>query len=145
MLLEAACLEESKIQAVSSFPVPETKKQVRTFLGLTGYYRRFIPSYATIAAPLTDLTRKYFPNRVKWTPGCSAAFSKLKKSCVLHRFSGAQTLTKHSFSRLMPAGTDERRRREGACNYRIHASAIQIQIISESTSKYGNQLFNQAS
>ena len=42
-------------------------------------------------------------------------------------------------------GADERRRREGACNYRIHASAIQIQIISESTSKDGNQPFNQAS
>ena len=64
---------------MSSFPVPGTKKQVRTFLGLTGYYRRFIPSYATIAAPLTDLTKKDCPNRVKWTPGCEEAFCKLKR------------------------------------------------------------------
>ena len=70
--------EESKVEAVSSFPVPETKKQVCTFLGLTGYYRRFIPSYATIAAPLTDLTKKDCLNRIEWTPGCNEAFCKLK-------------------------------------------------------------------
>ena len=61
------------------FPTPVTKKEVRTFLGMTGYYRKFIEDYATVAAPLTDLTRKNSPNRVKWTPVCEAAFQKLKK------------------------------------------------------------------
>ena len=51
-----------KLQAVDSFPVPGTKQQVRAFLSLTGYYRRFIADYASIAAPLTDLTRKTSPN-----------------------------------------------------------------------------------
>ena len=50
-------VERSKVEAVSAFPVPKTKKDVRSFLGLTGYYRKFMPQYATIATPLTDLTR----------------------------------------------------------------------------------------
>ena len=70
--------EKGKIQAVSSLPVPKTKKQVRTFLGLTGYYHHFIPSYAAIAAPLTDLTRKNYSNQVRWAPGCNVAFCKPK-------------------------------------------------------------------
>ena len=47
-------------------------------MGLTGYYRKFIPGYATIAAPLTDLTRKNSPNRVEWTNDCTQAFQCLK-------------------------------------------------------------------
>ena len=61
----------SKVEAVSTFPVPKTKKDVRSFLGLTGYYRKFMPQYATIATPLTDLTQKTGPICVKWTPECS--------------------------------------------------------------------------
>ena len=71
--------EVSKIQAVQSFAVPQSKRQVRAFLGLTGYYRRFIPGYAEIAAPLTDLTKKCAPNSVKWTNSCDTAFVTLKK------------------------------------------------------------------
>lgn len=47
-------------------------------LGLTGYYRKFIPNYASIASSLTDLTRKMEPNKVGWTPACLIAFEKLK-------------------------------------------------------------------
>ena len=71
-------MELSKIAAVQSFGVPRTKREVRSFLGLTGYYRKFIPQYASIASPLTDLIRKSEPNRVEWTPACAAAFAKLK-------------------------------------------------------------------
>ena len=60
-------LEQSKIEAVMSFPVPQTKKEVQAFLGVTGYYHKFIPNFATTAAPLTDLIRKNHPNRVEWT------------------------------------------------------------------------------
>ena len=67
--------EKSKVEAVKLFPAPKTKKEVRTFLGLTGYYRKFIPSYSAIAVPLTDLTKKSAPN---WTKECQEAFQKLK-------------------------------------------------------------------
>ena len=50
--------------------MPRIKKDVRMFLGLSGYYRRFIPHYSVIAAVLTDLTRKDRPARVKWTEEC---------------------------------------------------------------------------
>ena len=60
------CPESSKVDAVKFFEVPLMKKQVRMFLWLTGYYRKFIPNnYATVAAPLTDLTRKSAPNNVQ--------------------------------------------------------------------------------
>ncbi|KAL5516825.1 hypothetical protein EMCRGX_G002246 [Ephydatia muelleri] len=70
--------EGSKVKAVKSFPQPETKHQVKGFLGLTGYYRRFIPDYAAIATPLTDLTRKSSPNVVLWDEKCAEAFERLK-------------------------------------------------------------------
>ncbi|XP_075770608.1 uncharacterized protein LOC142823438 [Pelodiscus sinensis] len=68
----------SKIQAVRDYPAPTTKKQVRQFLGLAGYYRRFVDNFATVAAPLTDLTRKEQPQNVKWTEQCNNAFERLK-------------------------------------------------------------------
>ena len=71
--------EVDKLQAVESFPVPTTKKQVRSFLGLTGYYRRFMPDYASIAVPLTDLMKKSAPNQVRWNTVCNDGFINLKK------------------------------------------------------------------
>ncbi len=56
-----------KIQAIQSCPLPSTKKQIRFLLGLAGWYRRFIPNFCTIVAPLTDLTRKSSPNQIQWT------------------------------------------------------------------------------
>ena len=71
-------MEADKIEAVQQFQRPRTKKEVRAFLGLSGYYRKFIPNYASIAAPLTDLTKKTGPNQVMWLAECEEAFTKLK-------------------------------------------------------------------
>ena len=68
-----------KISAIESLGVPTTKKEVRTFLGITGYYRRFIENYSSIAAPLTDLTKKDAPHKVKWNQECDNVFQKLKE------------------------------------------------------------------
>ena len=70
--------EELKVSAVREFSQPRTKKDVRSFLGLTGYYRRFIPRYATLALPLTDMTKKDEPNKVAWSVECGVAFQALK-------------------------------------------------------------------
>ncbi|GFS31374.1 transposon Ty3-I Gag-Pol polyprotein [Trichonephila inaurata madagascariensis] len=51
----------AKTQAVRKFPEPTTIKQVQSFLGLTGYFRKYIKDYSTIAKPLSDLTRKENP------------------------------------------------------------------------------------
>ena len=69
--------EVGKVEAVQRWPVPETKKQVRAFLGLTGYYRKFIPQYASIAAPLMDLTKKFAQTHIAWTEECDCAFKQL--------------------------------------------------------------------
>ena len=58
--------------SVKDFSVPQTKKQVRVFLGLAGYYSRFIPDYTSITAPLTDLTRKVAPNQDLWSAKLSS-------------------------------------------------------------------------
>ena len=50
---------------MKDFPTPKTEKEVRSFLGLAGYYRKFIPNFASIAAVLTDLTEKTAPVTVK--------------------------------------------------------------------------------
>lgn len=76
--------ETAKTQAILKFQVPVTKKDVRSFLGLSGYYQRFIKDYSTMAAPLTDLTQKRKPNKVKWTKECDYAFRKLKKMLCSH-------------------------------------------------------------
>ena len=52
------------IQSIIEYPRPATKKEVRSFLGLVGYYRKFIPNFSDRAATLTDLTRvKKIPER----------------------------------------------------------------------------------
>ncbi len=70
--------DEGKIKSVRDYPTPATKKDVRAFLGLVGYYRRFIRQFATTATPLTDLTKKARPDKVIWTKECEAAFDDLK-------------------------------------------------------------------
>lgn len=70
-----------KLQAILLCAPPSTKKSVRSFLGLIGWYRRFIPNFASRAAPLTDLTRKSSSSKVKWTSECEHAFQDLK-SCL---------------------------------------------------------------
>lgn len=69
---------EDKVSAIEQFPVPKTKKQVRSFLGLIGFYRKFIPKFADIAVCLTDLTKKFAPQKVKWSEENQVAFNKLK-------------------------------------------------------------------
>ena len=68
----------NKVEAVQNFPTPTTKKNVRSFLGLTGYYRKFVQDYDGIARPMIELTKKAAPKEIKWTPECQKAFDTLK-------------------------------------------------------------------
>jgi hypothetical protein len=71
-----------KVASVEAFARPVTKTGVRAFLGLTGYYRRFIPDYSKVAVPLTELTRKQQPDKVRWGDAQEQAFQALKSALV---------------------------------------------------------------
>jgi len=66
--------------AVQEFPVPQSLHQLRQFLGLTSYYRRFIKQYAKMAAPLYRLTKK--DSKWVWDEWCQQAFKSLKQKLV---------------------------------------------------------------
>ena len=68
--------DPDKIEAVRSFPVPKCVKDVRSFLGLCNYYRRFVEGFAKITSPLNRLTRKNV--EFVWSPDCDFAFNELK-------------------------------------------------------------------
>ncbi|XP_075697048.1 uncharacterized protein LOC142662718 [Rhinoderma darwinii] len=70
--------EPAKVEAISNWPTPQTKKQVLAFLGTASYYRKFVSHFSALAKPLNDLTRKNMPRMVKWAPACEEAFTALK-------------------------------------------------------------------
>ncbi|KAA0066527.1 ty3-gypsy retrotransposon protein [Cucumis melo var. makuwa] len=72
-----AKFSKSKIEAVTSWPRPSTVSEVRSFLGLAGYYRRFVENFSRIATPLTQLTRKGAP--FVWSKACEDSFQNLKQ------------------------------------------------------------------
>jgi hypothetical protein len=69
----------SKITQIIKAERPKTKKQVRSFLGMVNFYRRFIPSCATLTSPLSDLTKKNSSNVVQWGDKQEEAFEELKR------------------------------------------------------------------
>ena len=70
--------EAIKVKAIVDYPRPITKREVRQMLGLASYYRRYVPGFANLVAPLNDLTKKNAPLTVIWTPECEDAFVCLK-------------------------------------------------------------------
>ena len=68
--------DPSKIEAVQNLQSPRSLDQLRTFLGLAGYYRKFIPGFATIATPLTELTQR--SAKFVWLEKHQQAFLSLK-------------------------------------------------------------------
>ena len=73
--------DPEKLRAITSYPTPRDVKELRQFLGLTNYYRRFIEGYSVIAEPLHKLTRKSAAG-YKWTDECGRAFEVLQQQLV---------------------------------------------------------------
>ena len=73
-------VDPSKVEAVSKWPQPTTVSEIRIFLGLAGYYRRFVEGFSKIASPLTNLTRKNV--KFQWTDACERSFKELKQRLV---------------------------------------------------------------
>lgn len=77
--------DPDKTAAVQNWPVPETVTQVRSFLNFAGYYRRFIPGFSRVAAPITALlqgTAGVKKAAVQWSPKCQQAFDELKQALL---------------------------------------------------------------
>jgi len=68
-------MDPAKVQAILDWPTPRSARAVRGFLGLAGYYRKFVHNYGTVAAPLTALLKK---DGFSWDDATAAAFTALK-------------------------------------------------------------------
>lgn len=75
--------ENIKISQIISLSTPRTKqtkkKKSKSIIGLLNYYRKFVPNFASVAAPLASLTGKGYPNKVIWTEECQSALYNLQK------------------------------------------------------------------
>lgn len=77
---EGVAMDPAKISAVENWPCPRSLRALRGFLGLTGYYRKFIAGYSGVAAPLTALLKK---KAFRWTEEVEAAFGQLKQALMM--------------------------------------------------------------
>jgi hypothetical protein len=70
-------VDPSKVQDVLSWNAPTSVSDIQSFLGLAGYYRRFIKGFSKISKPMTELLEK--DKKFEWSPACEASFQELKK------------------------------------------------------------------
>jgi hypothetical protein len=70
-------MDTTKVDSVQNWPQPCSVRELRGFLGLAGYYRRFIKDFGAIAAPLTQLLKR---NAFQWTEETNSAFESLKQA-----------------------------------------------------------------
>jgi hypothetical protein len=74
---EGVSVDPKKVQEVMDWKPPTTMRQIRSFLGLAGYYRRFIPDFSRIAKPMTQLLKKGV--KFEWSQKCEDAFHTLRQ------------------------------------------------------------------
>ena len=77
---EGIVVDPTKVVTVTNWKAPTTVGEIRSFLGLAGYYRRFIENFSKIAKPMTELLKK--DTKFKWAEECKASFQELKKCLV---------------------------------------------------------------
>ena len=138
--------DPEKIRALRSWPVPRTLKELRSFLGFAGYYRRFINGYAALAKPLNDLTKGYTPARRsgrknstaakswdakqpfddRWTAQCQSAFEtlieKLTTAPVLGFANPSQPYILHTDASTIGLGAALYQEQEGTLRVVAYAS-----------------------
>lgn len=122
--------DPSKIEAVKSWPTPENKSEVKSFLGLIGYYRRFVPDFSLKAYPLNLLTRA--KSKFKWDERCEDSFNILKQCLV-----NAPILAFPTENDTFVLDTD-------ASNEGMGAVLSQIQDGEEKVIAYASKTFNKA-
>ncbi|UYV68419.1 hypothetical protein LAZ67_5004277, partial [Cordylochernes scorpioides] len=127
---DGICLDPEKIRAVRDFPRPKSLKEVRSFLGLSSYYRRFIPNYAHMAQPLNALLKK--DSVFSWNIEERHAFEALKSALI-----SEPVLGHFDHSSPTEIHTD-------ASNYGIGAVLVQIQKGKERAIAYASRTLDKA-
>ena len=97
-----------KIRKVQEFPVPNSQKQLKSFLGLCNYYRRFVNGYANIVSPLISLLKIEKKGKFKdgdWTEKCQNAFEHLKKALISPPILGFPNMNKEFVLSTDASGT----------------------------------------
>ena len=128
--------DEDKIEAIKNWPTPITAMEVRSFLGFTGYYHRFIPKFVQVAQPLHELTSGENAGKkkaaIKWDSRCQQAFDDLKALCTT-----VPILAYANFSKLFKLHTDAYGMGLGAvlCQTREDGTEAVIAYASRSLSK----------
>jgi hypothetical protein len=74
---EGIAVDPAKVEAIMEWPAPTNVTEVRSFMGLAGYYRRFVEGFSKIANPITELQKKN--KKFVWTEKCAEAFRRLKE------------------------------------------------------------------
>ena len=74
---EGIAVDPTKVDTLTNWEAPTTIGEIRSFLGLAGYYRRFIENFSKIVKPMTELLKK--DTKFHWTEECEASFQELKK------------------------------------------------------------------
>ena len=74
----------NKLDCIKHMLALKHAKEIKQFLGLTGYFRKFVPRFADISRPLTTLTKK--DKKFESTPACQKSFDLLKKPCVVRQY-----------------------------------------------------------
>ena len=77
---EGVSVDPQKISAITAWEAPKTVTEIRSFLGLAGYYRRFVDKFLTLAAPMTQLLHK--GAKFEWTPERQKCFEEIKRLLV---------------------------------------------------------------
>src|SRR4051812_16241792 len=80
MTKDGEVVDPAKVSAVTEWESPKSVKEVRSFLGLAGYYRRFIENFSKVAKPMTKLLKK--DKKFAWSEGCKLGFQEFKKRLV---------------------------------------------------------------
>src|SRR4051812_21726381 len=80
MTKDGVAVDPAKVSAVTEWETPKSVKEIRSFLGLAGYYRRFIENFSKVAKPMTELLKK--DKKFAWSEGCELSFQELKKRLV---------------------------------------------------------------
>ena len=73
-------VDQERVKAVKEYPIPKTEREIRSFLGMANYYRKFIPNYAKLAAPISSLLKKDV--KFEWSCVCQTSFDSIKSALI---------------------------------------------------------------